>query len=60
MLLKIYPDHPNRKDIDKVVNVLRDGGLVIYPTDTLYAMGCDALDVRAVEKICRIKGVNPV
>ena len=59
MLLKIYPDHPNRKDIDKVVNVLRDGGLVIYPTDTLYAMGCDALDVRAVEKICRIKGVNP-
>lgn len=59
MLLKIYPDHPNRKDIDRVVNVLRDGGLVIYPTDTLYAMGCDALDVRAVEKICRIKGVNP-
>ena len=59
MLLKIYPDHPNRKEIDKVVDVLRDGGLVIYPTDTLYAMGCDAFDVRAVEKICRVKGVNP-
>lgn len=59
MLLKIYPDHPNRKEIDKVIDVLRDGGLVIYPTDTLYAMGCDAFDVRAVEKICRIKGVNP-
>ena len=50
MLLKIYPDHPNRKEIDKVIDVLRDGGLVIYPTDTLYAMGCDAFDVRAVEK----------
>lgn len=59
MLLKIYPDHPNRKEIDKVIDVLRDGGLVIYPTDTLYAMGCDAFDVRAVEKICRIRGVNP-
>ena len=49
MLLKIYPDHPNRKEIDKVVDVLRDGGLVIYPTDTLYAIGCDAFDVRAVD-----------
>ena len=59
MLLKIYPENPNHKEIDKVVSVLRDGGLVIYPTDTLYAMGCDALNVRAVEKICRIKGVDP-
>jgi len=59
MLLKIYPDKPNSKEIDKVINILRDGGLVIYPTDTLYAIGCDALNVRAVEKICRIKGVNP-
>lgn len=58
MLLKIYPDHPNWKEIDKVVDVLRDGGLVIYPTDTLYAIGCDAFNVRAVSKICRIKGVN--
>jgi len=59
MLLKIYPDKPNPKEIDKVVRILSDGGLVIYPTDTLYAIGCDALNVRAVEKICRIKGVNP-
>ena len=59
MLLKIYPDNPNRKEIDKVVKVLRDGGLVIYPTDTIYAIGCDALNVRAVERICQIKGVNP-
>ena len=59
MLLKIYPENPNQKKIDKVAEVLRDGGLVIYPTDTLYAIGCDALNVRAVEKICRIKGVHP-
>ena len=59
MLLKIYPDNPNPKEIEKVVRILREGGLMIYPTDTLYAIGCDALNVRAVEKICRIKGVNP-
>ncbi len=59
MLIKIYPENPNPREIDKVVNVLRDGGLVIYPTDTVYAIGCDALNVRAVEKICRMKGVNP-
>lgn len=59
MLIKIYPENPNLKEIDKVVDLLRDGGLVIYPTDTVYAIGCDALNVRAVEKICRLKGVNP-
>lgn len=59
MQIKIYPENPNPKEIDRVVGVLRDGGLVIYPTDTVYAMGCDALNVRAVEKICRMKGVNP-
>lgn len=59
MLLKIYPDNPNPKEIDRVADTLRDGGLVIYPTDTLYAIGCDALNIRAVERICRIKGVDP-
>ena len=59
MLIKIYPDNPNPKEIEKVVTVLRDGGLVIYPTDTIYAIGCDALNVRAVERICKLKGVNP-
>lgn len=59
MLTKIYPENPNLKEIDKVVSILRDGGLVIYPTDTVYAIGCDALNVRAVEKICQIKGINP-
>ncbi|MDR3261769.1 MAG: threonylcarbamoyl-AMP synthase [Tannerella sp.] len=59
MILKIYPENPNPKEIGKVLKILQDGGLVIYPTDTLYAIGCDALNVRAVEEICRIKGVNP-
>lgn len=59
MLIKIYPENPNPREIDKVIEVLRDGGLVIYPTDTVYAIGCDALNVRAVEKICQIKGINP-
>lgn len=59
MLVKIYPQNPNQKEIDKVVATLRDGGLVIYPTDTVYAIGCDALNVRAVEKICGMKNINP-
>ncbi len=59
MLIKIYPENPNPKEVGKVVATLRDGGLVVYPTDTVYAIGCDALNVRAVERICRIKGVNP-
>lgn len=59
MLIKLYSENPNQKDVGKVVSILQEGGLVIYPTDTIYAIGCDALDMRAVERICRLKGVNP-
>ncbi|MDR2120439.1 MAG: threonylcarbamoyl-AMP synthase [Tannerella sp.] len=59
MLIRIYPENPNAKEINRVVKTLADGGLVIYPTDTLYAVGCDALNVHAVEKICRMRGVDP-
>lgn len=59
MLVKLFEKNPNQKEIDKVIKVLQDGGLVIYPTDTVYAMGCDALNTRAVENICKIKGINP-
>lgn len=59
MLIKIYPENPNIREIDKVVQTLRDGGLVIYPTDTVYAVGCDALNVRAVERICKMKNIDP-
>lgn len=59
MLTKIYPDNPNEREILRAVEILRDGGLIIYPTDTIYAIGCDALNQRAVEKICKLKGVDP-
>ena len=59
MLLKIYEENPNPREVAKVIKTLQDGGLIIYPTDTVYAIGCDALNVRAVERICQIKGVNP-
>ena len=60
MLIKIYPENPNPREVSKVVNLLKDGALIIYPTDTIYAIGCDALNVRAVEKLCALKGVNPL
>lgn len=59
MLIKLYEDNPNQRQLDAVVDILRNGGIVIYPTDTLYAFGCDALNVRAVEKICALKDINP-
>ncbi len=59
MIIKLYNENPSPREIERIVSVLRDGGLVIYPTDTLYGVGCDALNVRAVEKICQIKNINP-
>jgi tRNA threonylcarbamoyl adenosine modification protein (Sua5/YciO/YrdC/YwlC family) len=56
--IKIYPENPNPKEIDRVVKVLRNGGLIIYPTDTVYGLGCDITNVKALEKIARIKGVK--
>ena len=58
MFLKIYPENPNEKEIDKAVKVLRDGGTLIYPTDSVYAMGCDALNVRGVEKIYKYRSID--
>jgi tRNA threonylcarbamoyl adenosine modification protein (Sua5/YciO/YrdC/YwlC family) len=57
--LTIYPGSINERYIDEVVDALRDGNIIIYPTDTLYALGCDALNQRAIERLCRIKGINP-
>ncbi|MDO6491623.1 MAG: L-threonylcarbamoyladenylate synthase [Cellulophaga sp.] len=56
--IKIYPDNPNPTAIKKVVDVLKKGGLVIYPTDTVYGLGCDITNTKALEKIARIKGVK--
>ena len=58
-ILRIYPSSINSRSIAEAVGTLRDGGLVIYPTDGLYALGCDALNNRAIEKICRIKDIDP-
>jgi tRNA threonylcarbamoyl adenosine modification protein (Sua5/YciO/YrdC/YwlC family) len=57
-IIKIYPDKPSEAAIAKVVKVLQDGGLVIYPTDTVYGLGCDITNSRALEKIAKIKGVK--
>ncbi|KAA2217238.1 MULTISPECIES: L-threonylcarbamoyladenylate synthase [Maribacter] len=57
-LIRIYEENPNPKEIAKVVQVLRKGGLVIYPTDTVYGLGCDITNSRALEKIARIKGIK--
>jgi len=59
MLLRINPDKPNYDEIAKVVECLRNGGLVIYPTDTIYGIGCDINKQRAVERVCKIKGIDP-
>ncbi|PWJ58220.1 tRNA threonylcarbamoyl adenosine modification protein (Sua5/YciO/YrdC/YwlC family) [Dyadobacter jejuensis] len=57
--IRIYPENPDERKIRKVVECLRGGGLVIYPTDTVYGLGCDIYNSRAVEKVARIKGVKP-
>ncbi len=57
-LIRIYEENPNPKAISKVVQVLKKGGLVIYPTDTVYGLGCDITKTRALEKIARIKGIK--
>ena len=57
-LLKIFPENPNQKALKKVIEVLKKGGLIIYPTDTVYGLGCDITNVKALEKIAKIKGVK--
>ena len=59
MLLKLYNKNNNPLDLQRVVDILNDGGIVIYPTDTRYAIGCHGLKERAIEQICRIKGIDP-
>lgn len=58
MIIKIYPENPNPKDIREVVEVLRNGGVIIYPTDTVYGLGCDITNAKGVEKIARYKNVQ--
>jgi tRNA threonylcarbamoyl adenosine modification protein (Sua5/YciO/YrdC/YwlC family) len=59
MLLHIHPQNPQPRLIKQVVECLKSGGIIIYPTDTIYGLGCDIFQPKAVERICRIKGVDP-
>jgi tRNA threonylcarbamoyl adenosine modification protein (Sua5/YciO/YrdC/YwlC family) len=59
MLIRIYPENPNPKAIDQIVQVLRRGGLIIYPTDTVYGLGCDITNHKAIEAIARIRHIKP-
>jgi tRNA threonylcarbamoyl adenosine modification protein (Sua5/YciO/YrdC/YwlC family) len=58
MLIRLYNENPNPREIRKVVNVLRDGGIIIYPTDTVYGLGCDITNAKAVDKVARFKGIS--
>ncbi len=58
MLVKIFPQNPNTREIQRVVEVLRQGGVIIYPTDTVYGIGCDIFQPRAVERVAQLKGVK--
>jgi tRNA threonylcarbamoyl adenosine modification protein (Sua5/YciO/YrdC/YwlC family) len=59
LFLEIHPENPEERKIKQVTKIIENGGLVIYPTDTLYGLGCDITNSKAVERICRIKGIKP-
>ncbi|MBN1634074.1 MAG: threonylcarbamoyl-AMP synthase [Ignavibacteria bacterium] len=60
MLLRIHPENPEMRKIKMVADCLNDGGVIIYPTDTIYGLGCDIYNQKAIDRLCRIKGINPV
>lgn len=59
MFLKIHPENPHSRNLDRVVECLQKGGVIICPTDTIYGIGCDINNHDAVERVCRIKGIRP-
>jgi tRNA threonylcarbamoyl adenosine modification protein (Sua5/YciO/YrdC/YwlC family) len=58
-LLKIHPENPEARKIDRVVSLLKEGGIVVYPTDTIYGIGCDLMNRKAVERLCKILNIKP-
>ena len=56
--IRIYEENPNPKEIKRVVKILRDGGVIIYPSDTVYALGCDINNNRAMERVAQLRGVK--
>ncbi len=59
MRIHIHPDNPQQRNVRTVADTLRKGGVIIYPTDTIYGLGCDIYNTGAIERICRIKGIDP-
>lgn len=59
MIIELHPENPQPRKISQVVECLRDGGVVVYPTDTIYGLGCDIHQHKAVERICKIKNIDP-
>ncbi len=59
MVIHIHPDNPQPRQLKMVVETLQKGGVIVYPTDTIYGLGCDIYNAQAIERICRIKGIDP-
>lgn len=59
MLIRIYNENPNEKAIQETVDILRNGGVIIYPTDTIYGIGCDITNQKAIQRVCAIRGLKP-
>ncbi|HAZ01129.1 MAG: threonylcarbamoyl-AMP synthase [Bacteroidetes bacterium GWA2_40_14] len=58
MLIKIYPENPNPREVQKVIQILNDGGVIIFPTDTVYGIGCDITKPKAINRVAKIRGIN--
>ena len=59
MLLHLHPENPQSRNIKTIIQSLENGGIIVYPTDTIYGLGCDIFQTKAIEKICRIKNIQP-
>jgi tRNA threonylcarbamoyl adenosine modification protein (Sua5/YciO/YrdC/YwlC family) len=59
MLITLHPDNPEPRKLKMIIECLRDGGVIVYPTDTIYGLGCDITQHKAIEKICQIKNIKP-
>ncbi|HTE12314.1 MAG TPA: L-threonylcarbamoyladenylate synthase [Chitinophagaceae bacterium] len=59
MLLPVHPDNPQLRNVRTIIDCLLSGGIIIYPTDTIYGLGCDIFQHKAIERICRIKNIDP-
>jgi tRNA threonylcarbamoyl adenosine modification protein (Sua5/YciO/YrdC/YwlC family) len=59
MLIKLYEENTNPRHVKQVVDCLKNGGIIVYPTDTIYGLGCDINNQKAVERVCQLKGIKP-